>query len=42
MDKSTNAKIIKALAEHVFKVPANQVGLAGGVGQSSLVNHKVG
>jgi len=40
MDKSVNDKIIKALAESVFMVPVSQVALVGGVGQSSLINHK--
>lgn len=40
MDKSTNAKIMAALAKDIFMVPPGQVAMAGGLGQSSLINHK--
>jgi len=40
MDKSVNAKIIGALATSVFQVPASQVAMVGGLGQSSLFNHR--
>lgn len=41
MDKSTNQKILKALCEKVFQVKScQQVEMVGGLGQSSLINHK--
>lgn len=40
MDQKTSQKILGALADSVFKVPAKQVSMAGGMGQSSLLNHK--
>lgn len=40
MSKDTSAKIMKALAEHAFLVPAGKVVQVGGVGQSNIVNHK--
>lgn len=41
MDKKTNDRILKALAESIFFVKPAQVTLGGGLGQSSLLNHKV-
>ena len=40
MSKDTSAKIMKALAEHAFMVPAGAVYQVGGIGQSNIVNHK--
>ncbi|KAF8055830.1 hypothetical protein HT031_006605 [Scenedesmus sp. PABB004] len=41
MDKNTNAKVIKALADNVFLTATpTQVEMAGGIGQSSLLNHR--
>lgn len=42
MDEGTSTKIINALADKVFLTPSTrQVTMAGGLGQSSLLDHKV-
>lgn len=37
---SVNQKVIRALADSVFRVPPGQVRLVGRMGQSSLFNHQ--